>query len=172
MGGKQDPVSREAGFETRPIESGDIAGVAQLWWRGWQDAHSRILPAELARLRTLASFEDRLRAAGQDARLVAPSGSPLGFYLLKGDELNQFFVAEEARGTGLAAALIADAEDELSGRGIALAWLACAIGNDRAARFYQKAGWKLAGEVVINMKTSEGGFDLKVWRYEKRLSGG
>lgn len=153
----------------RPIEPEDAPAVALLWWRGWQDAHAQILPAELAKHRTLESFEARLRQADGMARVVGPSDTPFGFYLLKGEELNQFYVAETARGTGLAAALIADAEVCLTDNGVKRAWLACAIGNWRAARFYEKAGWELSGDVVIPLETPDETFDLRIWRYEKEL---
>lgn len=154
----------------RRVEPEDVPAVARLWWRGWQDAHAEILPAELARRRTLESFEARLRQGEGMARVVGPPDAPLGFYLLKGEELNQFYVAEEARGTGLAAELIADAEARLADNEVKRAWLACAIGNRRAARFYEKAGWELSGDVVIPLETLEGTFDLRIWRYEKGLS--
>jgi GNAT superfamily N-acetyltransferase len=92
--------------------------------------------------------------------------------MLKDDELYQFYLARQARGTGLAAALIADAEALLAARGVATAWLACAVGNDRAARFYQKSGWTNARTMPNRLETPEGVFDLPVWRYEKRLSAG
>jgi ribosomal protein S18 acetylase RimI-like enzyme len=79
-------------------------------------------------------------------------------------------VSREARGSGVAAALTADAEARLAERGVETAWLACAIGNDRAARFYEKSGWRLAGTVVNPAETSSGPFPLEVWRYEKRLT--
>jgi ribosomal protein S18 acetylase RimI-like enzyme len=40
----------------------------------------------------------------------------------------------------VAAALIADAEAMLAEHGVEMAWLACAVGNNRAARFYEKSG--------------------------------
>lgn len=167
-------VDRRTQLTTRPRPVGpeDVPAVAELWWRGWQDAHAEILPAELAKHRTLESFEVRLRQGAGMARVVGPSDAPLGFYLLKGEELNQFFVAEEARGTGLAAELIADAEARLAENGFKSAWLACAIGNRRAARFYEKAGWQLSGDVVISLETPDGTFDLRIWRYEKGLGQG
>ena len=70
---------------------------------------------------------------------------------------------------GAAAALLADAEARLSAAGVELAWLACAIGNERAARFYGPRGWRRAGTVVSLLETSVGTIPLEVWRYEKRL---
>jgi ribosomal protein S18 acetylase RimI-like enzyme len=90
--------------------------------------------------------------------------------MLKGDELYQLYVSAHARGSGVAAALIADAEARLSEAGVATAWLACAIGNDRAARFYEKCGWRRAATIVSQLDTTNGTFALEVWRYEKSLS--
>jgi hypothetical protein len=53
--------------------------------------------------------------------------------------------------------------------GVWVAWLACAIGNERAARFYEKRGWMRAGNMINELETPGGRFRLKVWRYEKRL---
>jgi GNAT superfamily N-acetyltransferase len=74
------------------------------------------------------------------------------------------------RGSGIAAALIADAEARLSEAGVATAWLACAIGNDRAARFYEKRGWRRVGIMLNQLETPNGIFSLEVWRYEKSLT--
>jgi RimJ/RimL family protein N-acetyltransferase len=66
--------------------------------------------------------------------------------------------------------LIADAEARLSKAGIVTAWLACAIGNDRAAKFYEKSGWRRVGTMMNDAETSIGSFPLEVWRYEKSLT--
>ncbi len=79
-------------------------------------------------------------------------------------------MSPEARGSGVAAVPIADAEARFAERGVETAWLACAIANHRAARFYEKSGWRLAGMVVNPAETSSGPFPLEVWRYEKRLT--
>jgi ribosomal protein S18 acetylase RimI-like enzyme len=85
-------------------------------------------------------------AAGlSEVRVAGPPGAPLGFCMLKGDELYQIYVAAEARGSDVAAALLADGEARLAARGVPVAWLACAIGNHRAARFYEKSGWQRIG---------------------------
>src|SRR5690606_34923694 len=78
-------------------------------------------------------------------------------------------VSAGARGTGIARALTADAERELAERGIELAWLHCAIGNDRAARFYEKSGWRRAGVVQSELATPEGPVVIEVWRFEKAV---
>ena len=156
-------------MSVRPAEPAEIDHLAKIWHDGWQDAHARILPAELTQIRTLESFRDRLQGALADVRVVGPFPTPLGFCMLKGDELYQLYVSAEARGTGVAAALVADAEFRLAGGGVELAWLACAVGNDRAARFYEKCGWRRSGTVTYQPDAADGAPPLEVWRYEKRL---
>jgi GNAT superfamily N-acetyltransferase len=111
-----------------------------------------------------------LQAAFADIRVVGPIGAPVGFCIVMGDELSQLFVSASARGTGVAVALMADAEARLVANGVDTAWLTCAIGNDHAARFYEKRGWYRARIVVSVLDTPAGPFPLEVWRYEKKLS--
>ena len=153
----------------RDAEIAEIGLLAKIWYDGWQDAHARILPAELARLRTLESFGERLRAALASVRVAGAVNAPVGFCILKGDELYQLYVSSQARGSGVAAALVVDAEARLGESGVGTAWLACAIGNERAARFYEKCGWRRAGTVVEYLEIPDGTFPLEVWRYEKSL---
>jgi GNAT superfamily N-acetyltransferase len=127
------------------------------------------VPAELKRRRTLESFTERLRDGLADVRVIGAPPFPAGFSMVRGDELYQLYVSAGARGSGVAAALIADAEARVAERGFTTAWLACAIGNDRAARFYEKCGWHRADTVLIQLDTPEGMFPLEVWRYEKGL---
>jgi ribosomal protein S18 acetylase RimI-like enzyme len=120
-------------------------------------------------LPTLKPEEPVKSAALASVRVAGDAGAPVGFCMLKGDELYQLYVSAQARGSGVAAALIADAETRLGGSGVATAWLACAIGNERAARFYEKCGWRRAGTVVEHLEIPNGAFPLEVWRYEKSL---
>jgi ribosomal protein S18 acetylase RimI-like enzyme len=156
-------------MHVRAAESAEIDLLAQLWFDGWREAHAHLVPPQLTRVRTLASFRERLRDALPDIRVVGPPGSPAGFCVVKDDELYQLFVSPGARGSGVAAALLADGEARLSAKGVATAWLACAIGNDRAARFYEKSGWRRMGTMINELDTIEGQFLLEVWRYEKSL---
>ncbi|WP_375310592.1 GNAT family N-acetyltransferase [Bradyrhizobium sp. A5] len=157
-------------MQVRPADAGEVDHLALVWHDAWHESHAHLAPPELVRLRTVPSFRDRLALKFPDVRVVGPAGAPLGFCALKGDELNQLFVSAEARGSGVAAALIADAEARLAARGVELAWLACAVGNARAARFYQKSGWRNAGTFMMLSETSNGPFPVEQWRFEKRLT--
>jgi ribosomal protein S18 acetylase RimI-like enzyme len=154
----------------RNAEEVDIDHLARVWRDGWHDAHAQLLPVELTRLSTLGSFRSRLQAALPNVRIVGSSGAPVGFCIVKGDEIYQLFVSAQSRGLGVAMTLIADAEARLSEVGVQTAWLACAIGNERAARFYEKCGWHRVRTIVYQAETSNGTFPLEVWRYEKSLT--
>ena len=162
---------RMATTSVRPLERSEIDAIARIWHDGWQEAHAALLPAALAKHRTLDTFAPRLERALDAVRVVGPIGAPLGFCMVRQDELHQLYVAAEARGTGVAAALVTDAEQRLAAAGVSTAWLACAIGNERAARFYEKCGWCRAGNMVSESETPEGNIGVEVWRYERELAG-
>ena len=148
----------------------EIDTITSLWHAGWHDAHAAIVPRALTELRTLDSFRERTkrhlertRVARQDDRIVA-------FCMTKDDELYQMYVAPVARGKRVAQLLMQDAEHKLRASGVSRAWLACAIGNERAARFYRKCGWIMARIETENLETAAGAFPLEIWRFEKALS--
>ena len=163
------PVTAERSM-IRPGQVADIEALATIWYDGWRDAHLGIVPEELIRARSRASFAPRLRQALNEVRVAGPVGAPDGFVMLKDDELYQLYVAASARGAGVARALIADAEQQIARRGHARAWLACAIGNSRAERFYDKCGWTNGGRMTVRLEIPTGECLLEVWRYEKALS--
>ena len=156
-------------MKVRTAQPDDIDPLVKVWYDGWQDAHAEILPDELARIRTPDSLRERMVELLSDVRVVGDVGNPLGFSMTKDDELYQLYVSAVARGTGVAKDLIAEVEERLAAEGVQTAWLACAIGNDRAARFYEKSGWRLAGNVINVLPLPSGPFSLEVWRYEKDL---
>ncbi len=156
-------------MDVRSAGDPDLIALARLWFEGWHDAHDAIVPATLIALRTPESFLDRLRAELHAVRVIIDAHTPLGFAMLRGAEVYQFYVARSARGTGAASVLMRDTEDHMTAQAIPSAWLACAVGNTRAARFYEKCGWSRTATVVIESETSVGLFPIHVWRYEKRL---
>lgn len=157
-------------MQVRTAEVTEIDALARIWYEGWQDAHAELLPAEFARERTLESFRERLPKVLTDLRTIGETGKPLGLSITKDDELNQFYVAAESRGKGIAKTLIDEVEQRLAANGVRTAWLACAIGNNRAARFYEKSGWHLARTFTHKLETPNGPLAFDVWRYEKDLS--
>jgi ribosomal protein S18 acetylase RimI-like enzyme len=156
-------------WDVRPATTAEIDSIARIWFDGWHEAHAHLLPPDLTRLRTLDNFAERLHPLLPDIRVIGEPGAPVGFCALKHDELYQLFVSPAARGSGAAAALVADGEARLTAAGVATAWLACAIGNDRAARFYEKHGWRRVSTVTYHSETPTGVLPIEVWRYEKSL---
>jgi GNAT superfamily N-acetyltransferase len=153
----------------RNADPSEVDRIARIWFESWRDAHKDLVPAALTRARTLEDFRNLIAVGLPDVRVVGPIGEPVGFAMIKDDELYQLFVAATARGTGAASALIADAEFMLARNGVRTAWLSCAIGNDRAARFYEKHGWRRVGNMTSHLRTIDGEMTLETWRYEKKM---
>ena len=154
----------------RDAEPADLPVLARLWHDGWQDGHAGIVPDDLKAIRTLADFQARLPGHLAHARTAGPAGAPVALCITDGNELYQFYVAAEARGTGLAAALLADGEARIAAAGHATARLDVADGNARATRFYAKNGWQAQGLVDVDLHTTSGPFRLTVLRMTKPLA--
>ncbi len=159
-------------FDIRPARPGDMDPLARLWLEGWTEAHAAHVPPELTAKRPLESFRSRLDGFGDLLRTAGPEGAPLGLCAIKDDELDQIFVSSEARGTGLAGALLADGEARLAANGVTRAHLLCVIENTRAARFYEKHGWENTGPSLEAVFTDDGPFEFTVLRFEKTLHRG
>jgi hypothetical protein len=93
----------DSAVEIRDAEAGEIGRLARLWYDSWQDAHAKIVPVELPRLRTVERLEERLAAMLPSVRVVDLSGEPAGLCAIKGDELYLLYVSAKARGSGVAA---------------------------------------------------------------------
>jgi len=140
----------------RPYRSDDRAAVVRLWHDAWHDGHGSALPAVVVAERSLESFDLRLGPLEAGTLVAELDGNVVGFAAIEGDEIDQLYVAAEARGTGLAAALLAAAEAELVRRGIRDAAIQCSAGNDRAHRFYARAGWRDSGVRQAPIWTPDG----------------
>ena len=152
----------------RPALPSEHGAIAALWHAGWHDGHAGHVPESLVRLRTLSDFERRV-ADLPGLRVIGPEGAPVGLCSVQEDELHQLYVAAEARGTGAAAALVADAEARLS-EAHGSAFLHCAIGNRRARRFYERMGWGFARTETAMLRSADGPYPLAVARYEKTFT--
>jgi GNAT superfamily N-acetyltransferase len=86
------------------------------------------------------------------------------------DEVEQLFVDEPARGTGVATLLLRQGEAVIRAAGYAQAWLAVVAGNQRARAFYARSGWRDAGSFTYLADTDAGPFPVPSHRYEIDLA--
>ena len=86
-------------MEIRHAEEGELDRLARLWNECWHEAHAHLVPLELTQLRTLESFRSRLAALLPDIRVAGSPDDPVGFCIVKDDELYQLFVSPHAKGS-------------------------------------------------------------------------
>ena len=140
----------------RPATDADAPAVARIWHLGWRDGHLGHVPDELLAARTPESFCERAAQRTGDTTVADVDGAVAGFVMVVDDEVEQVYVSADHRGSGIAGALLAEAERQVRAGGHRQAWLAVVAGNARARRFYERNGW-----------VDEGGFD-----YEAATAGG
>jgi GNAT superfamily N-acetyltransferase len=132
----------------RPARAADAAAVAAIWSAGWRDGHLGNVPGELVEARTPGTFAVRAAERVADTTVAETGGEVAGFVMVVADEVEQVYVSAAHRGSGIAAALLAEAERQVVANGHVRAWLAVVPGNARARRFYERQGW-----------TDDGAFD-------------
>ncbi|HKF34726.1 MAG TPA: GNAT family N-acetyltransferase [Jatrophihabitantaceae bacterium] len=155
--------------ELRPATADDAPAIARIWYFGWRDGHLGHVADELVALRTRESFDQRAAARVADTVVATVDGAVAGFIMVVGDEVEQVYVAGEHRGTGLAAALLTEAERLVAANGHDRAWLAVAPGNARARRFYERRGWIDEGLFDYPAATADGPMPVPCRRYVKRV---
>ena len=155
----------------RPAVPSDMATVADIWHRAWHVAHAGHVPDGLTAARTLEAFHERTPARVADTTVAEVDGRLVGFTMIEGDEVEQVFVDPELHGSGVAAPLLAEAEQQVAAAGYDVAWLAVVDGNARARRFYEKHGWYDAGELPYEVTAGGTTYVSPCRRYEKCLSG-
>ena len=154
----------------RPATDADMAAVADLGHEGWHDGHAGRVPEGLTALRTLEAFHERTPPRVADTSVaVADTGDLLGFVMVVGDEVEQVFVGRAARGSGLAAELLAVAEQRVAAGGHTSAWLAVVAGNARARRFYEKQGWVDEGDLPYEVAAGGRTWTSPCRRYVRSL---
>ena len=161
----------EAATILRAAAPEDVEAIARLWHSGWFDGHLGHVPESLAEFRRLDHFRQRVpsRLAGTT---VATQGSDVvGFVTVHDDEVEQVYVAQSARGGGVANSLLRSAERQIGDRFDA-AWLAVVAGNTRARRFYERNGWRDAGAFDYAAEITGGTLPVPCRRYEKNVTQG
>ncbi|HYH74166.1 MAG TPA: GNAT family N-acetyltransferase [Nocardioides sp.] len=156
----------------RPATDADMPAVADLWHEGWHSGHAGHVPEGLTALRTAEAFHERTPGRVADTTVAATDAGELeGFVMVVGDEVEQVFVGPAARGTGVAAVLLAEAERRVAAHGYDEAWLAVVAGNARARRFYEKCGWVDGGDLPYEVTAGGRTWTSPCRRYTKRVDG-
>ena len=150
----------------RPGRADDVEALARLWHEAWHDAHATLVPRGLVEQRTVENFVPRLQALIEREDLLVWGEPPGGFVAVAEDELYQLMVGAAARGTGAAAALLRAGRERIREAGHGVAWLDCAVGNERARCFYEREGWRIVREETIDLSTPAGAFPVRSWRME------
>ncbi len=153
----------------RPGTVADAEAVADLWHAGWHDAHPGHVPDGLTAARTLVAFHERAPRRVADTTVAEVDGSLAGFVMVVGDEVEQVYVGPSARGTGLAATLLTEAERQVATGGHEVAWLAVVAGNARARRFYERCGWFDQGDLPYEVEAGGTTYVSPCRRYTKQL---
>ena len=130
----------------RKASTEDVEAIATVWHRGWRDGHLGHVPEALHPHRRLIDFLRRVPPRLATTTVATVDSQVVGFVTVHDDEIEQLYVAEAVRGTGVAAALLRRGEQVIGSR-YARAWLAVAVGNARARRFYARQGWSDAGDL-------------------------
>jgi len=153
----------------RPATADDARAIARIWHDGWRDGHVGHVPEELHAHRGLDAFEARVPPRLATTTVAEVDGVIAGFITVIDAELEQLYVAGHARGSGLAAALLERAEQQIGER-FEVAWLAVAAGNARARRFYERRGWHDAGPLEYGAEIPGGTLAVACRRYERKLA--
>lgn len=152
-----------------PARPDDTINIAQIWYSGWQDGHLGYVSQELIEIRTEESFHKRAAERIGDTTVAVVYGEIAGFIMVVDDEVEQVFVAARHRGTGVADALMTEAERQVKANGHSKAWLAVVAGNARARAFYQRLGWVDEGPFDYAAATEGGTVSVPCQRYTKLL---
>ena len=151
----------------RRADRDDAAAVAEIWHLGWRDGHLGFVPEELLEVRTAESFRERASARIDEVTVAVVNDAVAGLVIVGGDEVEQVYVSTSHRGTGVADALLAEAERQVRANDHATAWLAVVAGNARARRFYERQGWRDEGPFLYAAETERGPIDVPAHRYTK-----
>jgi ribosomal protein S18 acetylase RimI-like enzyme len=166
----EQAVPGELSTTLRAATTDDIEAIATLWHGAWQDGHLGNVPESLLPHRRLEDFHARVppRVPRTTVANIGANANVVGFVTVHDDEVEQLYVAAQARGTGIAIALLRHAERSIAAR-FDVAWLAVASGNARARRFYERSGWRDAAGFDYAAEIEGGTMPVPCRRYKKRL---
>ncbi len=120
----------------------DIAPLSELAALAYAQAFAHLLAAGQLKERPVAYYRERFQAQIDGLWLAqtrdAARATLLGYFLLRGNELEQIFLDPGCTDQGIGRALLQQAQR------LGANELECFAENHRARRFYERAGWQLA----------------------------
>ncbi|HVW48198.1 MAG TPA: GNAT family N-acetyltransferase [Solirubrobacterales bacterium] len=146
----------------RDARRGDELAVAEVHVRSWREAYRELMPAEF-----LAGLDPRDRAEryefeageGKPTTVVATSGEAVLGFVTFGPSRDQdaeglgevyaLYVDPDRHEGGLGRMLMAEARRRLVDAGFEAAVLWVLQGNERAASFYERDGWRPDGATRV-----------------------
>ena len=147
----------------------DVPAIGRIWHAAWHDGHDGHVPDALQAVRTEESFPRRAAHLVPRSIVAERDGAVVGFATVTGDEVEQIFVTQDARGTGAARLLLRAAEHAVRRAGHRAACLAVVPGNARARRFYEREGWRDEGDVDNAVDGPDGPIPVPCRLYVKDL---
>lgn len=153
----------------RAATPADVGTIADIWYRGWLDAHLGRVPEALVAHRRPSDFPALARTRVPLTTVAVEDDRVIGFVTVHDDEVEQIYVDAAARGGGVAGALLRNAEERIASR-FGSAWLAVVEGNARARRFYERNGWRDGGALDYAAEAPGGRIPVPCRRYEKGLA--
>lgn len=145
----------------------DAATVAQIWRSGWRDGHLGHVPDALVEARGPQWFDTRALELVAHTTVALVDEQVAGFVVVHDDEVEQVYVSDAHRGSGIANLLLEEAERQVKANGHGRAWLAVVAGNTRARRFYERQGWSDGGEFEHQAPSPDGPITVPCLRYVK-----
>jgi GNAT superfamily N-acetyltransferase len=163
-------------FRSRPAPkirratTADRRDIAHAYHAFWHETHAHLESLQVAADRDVAFFERRLANARIPPRIArAPDGSVQGFVIWHRYWVQSVYLAPAARGSGLGARLLAEAERHIAARGHKRVALICIVGNFGARAFYERHGYHVAQVRNTPVKTSSGDVIVRGWVMQKAL---
>jgi len=148
----------------------DYPALARLWHEAWHDGHAASVPPAFLPHRTLRYFQAEMPRIGPSCHLWEGLYGPDGFVMTHGPWVDRIFVAQAARGGGVAGRLLAHGEDLLRAAGHSEGWLDVLVGNTRAHRFYVRNGWLDERIEDLSVTTPDGPIALRTRILRKDLT--
>lgn len=158
------------GAALRAAAIDDLDAISAVWFAGWRETHLGQVPDALLAHRTPEQFRARVPEILDATTVATVAGRVVGLLVVRGSEVEQLYVADGHRGTGIASALLRHGERVIADRFVT-AFLAVVAGNGRARRFYEREGWHDTGPFDYEAWTSTGErVAVRCRRYEKDVA--